>query len=404
MDLTALRSPLDPARTQDPQRFAMAGVAPRLAVRPESSDEVVEVVLACGADQLALLPWGGGIALSRENAPLRYDVALDMTGLSRVVEHEPDDFTITAECGARVQDLATRLATHGQELPLEAAEHWGATLGGVLAANASGPRRRRFGAPRDRILGARFVTGDGVLARTGGRVVKNVAGHAVHRLLVGSRGSLGVILEASLKLLPMPLARRALVYGMSATELTDAARWQGFGRREPALLTVIGRAVAALNPVLASEAAFAAVVGFEDEAAWVQACGDFTRERLGAPRLQMQDASVAALTQMLTDSEEMPGPRLSFATASDSPACLAPLLSHAVAERLVFHAPSGRLHLFPAAPEAYPLVTLLARHGFVLLEARGVELDPPPPHPATSALRARLRTALDPTGVFAQQR
>lgn len=402
MDLTALRSPLDSARTQDPQRFSMGGVTPRLAVRPESSDEVVEVVRACGAAQLALLPWGGGISLSREQAPPRYDVALDLTGLARVVEHEPDDFTITAECGARIQDLGARLATHGQELPLEAAEHWGATLGGVLAANASGPRRRRFGAPRDRILGARFVTGDGVLAHTGGRVVKNVAGHAVHRLLVGSRGTLGVILEASLKLLPMPLARRALLYGMSAVELTDPNRWRGFGRREPAQLTVIGRAVAALNPVLASDAAFCTVVGFEDEATWVEACGGFARERLGTPRLQMQDASVSALTQMLTDTEEMPGPRLSFATASDSPACLAPLVSHAVGERLVFHAPAGRLHLFPTAHEAPALVSLLAQHGFVLLEARGVEVEPSPTHPAIRALRARLRTALDPASVFAR--
>ena len=401
MDLTTVRSPLDSARTQDAQRFAMNGIPPRLAVRPESSAEVIEVVRACGADRLALLPWGGGIALSREDAPPRYDIALDLTGLSRVVEHEPDDFTLTAECGARVQDLAARLASHGQELPLEAAEHWGATLGGVLAANASGPRRRRFGAPRDRILGAQFVTGDGVLANTGGRVVKNVAGHAVHRLLVGSRGTLGIILQASLKLLPVPLARRALVYGMSAEALAEPARWRGFGRREPAMLTVIGRAVAALNPVLASDAAFCTVVGFEDETAWIEACSSFARERLGAPRLQLQDASVSALTQMLTDTEEMPGPRLSFATASDSPACLAPLLAHPVAERLVFHAPAGRLHLFPVASQAPALVSLLAAHGFALLEARGVEVEPPAFHPAVRALRARLRTALDPTGIFA---
>ncbi len=402
MDLTALHSPLDAARTQDAARFAMGGVAPRLALRPQSREEVVEVVRACGRDGLQLLPWGGGITLSREQAPKRYDIALDLTGLTAIIEHEPDDFTITAECGVRVQDLAARLATHGQELPLEAAEHWGATLGGVLSANASGPRRRRFGSPRDRILGAQFVTGDGVLARTGGRVVKNVAGHAVHRLLVGACGQLGVILEASLKLLPAPLSRRSLVYALPVATLTDANRWRGFGAREPALVTVIGRAVAALNPVLASDAAFCAVVGFEDEPPWVEACSMFAREQLGAPRLQMQDASVVSLSQMLTDAQEMPGPRLSFVTANDSPSCLAPLLSHPVAERMVFHAPAGRLHLFPAASEAGELVALLTMHGFALTDARDVAVDPPQSAPAVLALRARLSAALDPFGVFAR--
>lgn len=402
MDLKSLHSPLEAARTQESARFAVGGSAPRLAVRPDSREEVAEMVRWCGTERLALLPWGGGIALSRAAAPSRYDVALDLTGLSQLVEYEPDDFTVTAECGVRIQDLAARLAAHGQELPLEAAEHWGATLGGVLAANASGPRRRRFGAPRDRVLGAQFVTGDGVIARTGGRVVKNVAGHAVHRLLVGSRGTCGVILEASLKLLPLPLARRALVHGLSGVELTDAKRWSGLARLEPSMLTVIGRAVAALNPVLASDAAFGAVVAFEDEPAWVEACSASVRERLGVPRLAVQDASVSALTQMLTDTEEMPGPRLTFTTASNSPECLAPLVSHPVAERLVFHAPAGRLHLFPAASEALGLIRSLESNGFALIETRGVEYTPAPAPAAIAQLRSRLQQALDPASVFAR--
>lgn len=401
MDLSGLDSPLDAARTQDPQRFSIGGRVPRLAIRPESREEVVEIVRACASARHSLLPWGGGISLTRASAPGRYDVALDLTGLARIVEYEPDDFTITAECGVRIQDLAARLAAHGQELPLEAAEPWGATLGGVLAANASGPRRRRFGAPRDRILGARFVTGDAVLAATGGRVVKNVAGHAAHRLLVGSRGMLGVLLEASLKLLPLPLARRAMVHGMNASDLVGPERWRGFARQEPAMLTIVGRAVAALNPVLASDHAFCTVVAFEDEASWVDACVDSTRERLGASRLQMQGASVTSLGQMLTDAEEMPGVRLTFTTASSSPACLAPLVAHPVAERMVFHAPSGRLHLFPAASEADEWVTRLEASGFALIEARGVALERPAPNAATAALRARLKSAFDPEHVFA---
>ena len=245
-------------------------LAPARAWRPESAAEVAEAVHTARAEGLALVPWGGGVALSRQEAPARFDVALDLSALRRIVVHEAEDFTITAECGITLQDLREALAAHRQELPLEAAEAWGATLGGVLAANASGPRRRHFGGPRDRILGARFVTGDGVLARTGGRVVKNVAGHAVHRLLVGSHGALGVFVEASLKLPPQPPARLALVWGMDAVQLSDRTRWAGWPRREPAVLTVLGRALTSLHPVLASDAPFAVIAGFEDDPAGIE--------------------------------------------------------------------------------------------------------------------------------------
>ncbi len=184
------------AVTRDPAGYALGGVEPAHALRPASTGEAAEVVRACAVDRLALVPWGGGVALAGERFPGRYDVALDLGALDRITHYEPDDFTVTAECGVTLATLRAALLAHGHELPLEAAHASRATLGGVLAANASGARRLRFGAPRDRILGARFVTGDGVLARTGGRVVKNVAGHAVHRLLTGSRGGLGVLLEA----------------------------------------------------------------------------------------------------------------------------------------------------------------------------------------------------------------
>src|SRR5262245_5236680 len=243
MDLTTA------PRTTEAAKHAMSGGAPRLAWRPESAAEVADAVRQAGADGLKLVPWGGGIALARESAPVRYDVALDLTALKRVVIYDPDDYTVTVECGITIDELRGTLAAKKQELPLEGAESWGATLGGVLAANASGPRRRAFGAPRDRILGASFVTGDGVLAKSGGGGwVTTVSGPAGHRLLVGSRGSLGVLVQASLKLLPQPPARAALVWSCDAAALADAPRWRDWPRREPAALTVIGRAIAAKNP------------------------------------------------------------------------------------------------------------------------------------------------------------
>jgi glycolate oxidase FAD binding subunit len=312
------------------------------------------------------------------------------------------DFTITAECGVTSADLAAALAAHSQELPIEAAEAWGATLGGVLAANASGPRRRMLGAPRDRVLGARFVTGDGVLARTGGRVVKNVAGHAVHRLLVGSRGALGVFVEASLKLPPAPMARVGMVWGLEAATLGNAERWRDWPRREPAVLTVLGSAIANMNPVLASDAPFALLAGFEDDPAWLTSCEAFARDALGASRIKVRDASVPPLWQALTDAEEMPGARLTFTSAHTTPDAIAWLMGKPVAERLVFHAACGRLHVFPTNGEAEALIHEAARHGFTLIDARGVAVPAAAEPPAIALLRKRLRAALDPHGVFAR--
>ena len=388
-------------RATDAARFAMSGAAPRLAWRPESAAEVADAVRQASSDGLRLVPWGGGVSLARETAPERYDVALDMSGLKRVAIYDPDDYTVTVECGATIDDLRATLAAKRQELPLEGAESWGATLGGVLASNASGPRRRALGSPRDRVLGASFVTGDGIMAKTGGRVVKNVAGHAVHRLLVGSRGTLGVLVQASLKLLPQPPARAAMVWSGDAPALADAARWRDWPRREPAALTVIGRAIAAKNPALASDAPFTVVAGFEDDAAWVEDCVEFSRRTLGAPRVKVSDASVVSLWQQLTDFEEMPGGRLTFTTAANTPEAIAFLAGRSVAERLVFHAPCGRLHLWPAPEEAAALVRELAGRGFALLSARRAGPVGPAEDATITALRSSLRRSLDPGGTLA---
>lgn len=397
----AFPAALAPGRARDAAAYPLGGVLPTHAVRPASAEEAAEVVRACAAGGLALVPWGGGVALESATFPGRYDVALDLGGLDRITCYDPDDFTVTAECGITIASLRAALAEKGQELPLEAARAARATLGGVLAANASGPRRLRFGSPRDRLLGARFVTGDGVLARSGGRVVKNVAGHAVHRLLTGSRGGLAVLLEASFKLMPHPPARVALAFACDAAALADAARWRGLPRREPAVLTVLGRAAAAGLGALATGAPFTAVLGWEDHGAWLGDCEAFARSTLGAPAQRTEGDGVPPLWQGLADLEEMDGPRLTFASAHNTPAVLAPLAGRACAERLVFHAPSGRLMLWPGPGEAAALVAELAPLGFVLAEARGVVLEREEAPVAIASLRASLRRALDPAGVLA---
>lgn len=394
MDLSAPALP----RATDAARFAIAGRAPAQAWRPESAAELADAMRTAQAQGLAVVPWGGGVGLSRAAAPERYDVALDTSALTRIVVHDPEDFTVTAECGITLSALREALAAHGQELPLEAAEAWGATLGGVLACNASGARRRALGAPRDRLLGARFVTGDGVLARTGGRVVKNVAGHAVHRLLVGSQGALGVFAEASLKLLPLPMARLALVWNLDDAALADAQRWRAWPRREPAALSVLGQAIAARNPVLAAGGAHAVAAGWEDDPAWLAVNETFAHDALGASRVKLRDASVAPLWQQLADAEEMPGLRLTFTSAHVTPDAAAFVAHTSAAGRFVFHAACGRLHAWPAAEDAAAFMAEAARRGFTPIAARGdgapqIAAD----HPE---LRQRLRAALDPASVL----
>src|SRR5258706_561368 len=157
------------------------------------------------------------------------------------------------------------------------------------------PRAATRPATRDRLLGARFALADATIARTGGRVVKNVAGHAVHRLLCGSRGALGVFVEASLKLAPAPAARRALVFHADARMLTDAARWAVLPPLEPAAVSVLGRATAAAMPGLEAGPDATIVVVLEDDAPWVDQQTARIEAALGRATARIEGESVERL-------------------------------------------------------------------------------------------------------------
>jgi FAD/FMN-containing dehydrogenase len=391
-------------RGVDPARYALGGLAPRWALRPSSVDEAVEALRAAARDRLRVLPWGGGTRLGQAVATGGYDVALDLSGLDRILEYEPEDFTLTAQCGATLGSLRAALAARGQELPLESPQAARATLGGTLAVNGSGPRRLRFGSPADRLLGARFVLADGTLARAGGKVVKNVAGLAVHRLLCGSHGRLAVILEASLKLAPAPERRVTLLFGAAARQLAQPARWSPFPRLEPSYLTVLGRSAAqALAGPGWPDAPFVVAVGLEDEADWVAEQEARVTAALGAPALTLEANDAAALTQALADAQQGEGARLVFTSAHKTPAGLAPVLERAGAERLVSHAAAGRLHwVLDPGDDPSALVRELREAGYVLIDRGRVNLEPPiTPEVAIQDLRERLRAALDPAAGLA---
>ena len=148
-------------------------------------------------------------AASREGRSLRIGADLLTTGLDRVLEHETGDLTCTVEAGLRLSTLQAALAPARQRLSLDPPGD--PTIGTVIAGRLSGPLSHRFGTPRDLVLGATLVLGDGTIASSGGKVVKNVAGYDLGKLVCGSEGRLGLIVRASLRLHPLPVARATLV-------------------------------------------------------------------------------------------------------------------------------------------------------------------------------------------------
>ncbi len=205
-----------PATLQAPGTLPAPGT-----LRPTTIDEVREAV----ASHPRLLPRGGGTktALSAPHAP---DVAvLDLSGLDGVVDYEPSEFVLTALAGTRLAVVERTLAEHGQCLPFDPLlVGAGATLGGSIGAGLSGPGRYRRGGVRDFVLGARFVDGQANLVRSRGRVVKNVAGFDLPRLLTGSCGRLAALVEVSVKVFPRPEARGTLVLRRGLAEALAAVR------------------------------------------------------------------------------------------------------------------------------------------------------------------------------------
>ena len=173
--------------------------------RPQTQEELAKALAGAVAAGEAVVPVGGGRALGM-GAPLeRWDVAIETAALDRIVEHEPADLTITVEAGITAEALASRLAEVGQLLPLDPFASPGHTVGGILASGWSGPLRLGYRHPRDFLIGLRVALPDGSLARSGGRVVKNVSGYDLNKLHLSALGSTGVIVEASFKVFPRPL-------------------------------------------------------------------------------------------------------------------------------------------------------------------------------------------------------
>jgi len=209
----------------DPLRltsYAVDGSVPRWVAAPGHVEEVGALLRLAFDERLAVVPRGTGERMELGNLPGRVDLVLDCSRLSAEVAYEPDDLTITVRAGLSLEALSARLAPRRQFLPLDPLVGSSRSLGGVVATNDSGPLRLRYGTARDLLLGVRFVQADGTVTFGGARVVKSVTGYDIPKLLVGSLGTLGILVELTLRLHPMVEAEAHWLVSFPSAERAGA--------------------------------------------------------------------------------------------------------------------------------------------------------------------------------------
>jgi len=186
--------------------YAVDEIIPSVVVKPSSPEQAAEVVRLAALENLALVPCGARTKLQIGAPPTRYDIALDITALSQILYYDPGDLTLSAGAGTPIEKLNATLLEHHQFLPLLVPWYSHSTIGGAIASGIDSPLRQFYGTARDFLIGAEFVDGTGKLCKSGGRVVKNVTGYDLHKLLIGSLGTLAVITRLNFRTFPSVIA------------------------------------------------------------------------------------------------------------------------------------------------------------------------------------------------------
>ncbi|HXH23589.1 MAG TPA: FAD-binding oxidoreductase [Dehalococcoidia bacterium] len=382
----------------DTAAYEVDGVRPSVAVSPTSAAEVSKVLATADAVGAAVVPWGGGAHMALGMPPKRYDLALDLSRLGQVIEYEPADLTVTVEAGLPLAGLQAILAQHSQWLPLDPPAPASATVGGVLAANASGPARIAFGTARDLVIGMTVALADGRVVKSGGRVVKNVAGYDMAKAHIGALGTLGVILQVSFKVAPLPkavqtlsvasgdvaaLARAAFAVRDAALPATGIAVLQAAGASEARLLLRFAGNPAAVDRSTAETLRLARSAGLEaeqaPEAVWAEA-GSIRGLETGAVLKVSHLPSHAA--GVLSRLEETGADVVAYPTAGISYArfLALPETSYELVRRLrkSIEAQGGALVLESAPVEAKTAIDVWGspRGDFELMRRLRQEMDP----------------------------
>ena len=226
--LSRLESLVGPAAfTAAPDKlagYAIDGVLPSAVLRPASAGEIAEIVKFAVSEKLAIIPSGARTKTGIGLPPARYDIALDMARLDRIVACDPGDLTLSVEPGMLLRNIFLELGKLGHTLPLGAPFMTRATIGGTIASGVDGPMRQLYGTARDFVLGMEFVTGEGAISKSGGRVVKNVTGYDLHKLMIGSLGTLGIITKINFRTFPAAQVIRAFVAHFDEIRAATALR------------------------------------------------------------------------------------------------------------------------------------------------------------------------------------
>jgi glycolate dehydrogenase FAD-binding subunit len=256
---------------------AVDGVTPRDIIPAANEAEVVDAIRGANERHEAVVVTGGATRVGVGDPPARYDIALDLSAVRGIVEYEPADLVATVRAGTTLTELAEALGPRGQRWPVEPGLPERATVGGTLASAAGGPSRLRYFHPRDWVIGARVVLGDGTPVRSGGKVVKNVTGYDLTRLWSGTFGSLAAIVELTLKLTAVPERTVSLVADLEVSAAFEAANdLHATGLPLDALAIVTGEAVGAVG----ARGDAALLVRLTGPAAAVRRLGRVVRERV----------------------------------------------------------------------------------------------------------------------------
>ena len=388
-------------------------------LRPESDAQVVEAVAWAGANARRLDVRGAGskAAIGR---PIGADLVLDLSGLTGVLDYAPAELVLTARAGTPLAEVQALLAEAGQMLAFEPIDHGpllggnagAATLGGLIAANASGPRRLKDGAARDHFLGFAAVSGRGEAFKAGGKVVKNVTGYDLSKLMAGSWGTLCVLTEVTLKVLPRPqTCATMLIQGLSDV---DAARAMSLAVGSPADVSGAAHLPAAI-------AARAGLGGDAATALRLEGFGPSVAERVGilteklapfGPPSVLDPPETAELWAFIRDvrafaGDDRPVWRIS-APPMSGPAVLAAIQAEIAAEGF-YDWGGGLIWLaVPPAPDAGEAVVRRASrahagHATLIRAPTEVRAAVPvfePEPPTLAALTRRVKASFDPLNVL----
>ncbi len=286
--------------TEDQKRFTIDGREPQEVLFPETIEQAADMLRLANEQQRTVAPVGLGAFLHIGGLPRKYDLALSLQRVQRIVDYQPTDMTVTIEAGLALAQLQRVLGEHGQWLSIDPPQAERATIGGIIAANLSGPARLSQGTIRDSLIGLKAVRTDGSVIKGGGRVVKNVAGYDIPKLFCGSFGTLGVIVEATFKVRPRPEVQEvlALSFPTAASAMDLALRISG-SELQPFFLELTN-----VSPLKESsqQAAYFLIIGFAGIAEEVAYQGARVRALAGTDVILAngwKNGDAAALVQTL---------------------------------------------------------------------------------------------------------